>query len=199
MPGKYLEWAWHMLGISLACAWNKLGMCLAYAAYSMHTQSTTALQHEKPEKMVKVPSECLTWSIMLGTCLEYAWNSLGMYLEYAWSKLGICFLVHAYSIRHCPATWEPKKMVQVPNVKHYAWHMLGICLAYAWNMFGISLVYAWKVLGISLAYAWNMLGINLACAWNMRGISLACAWHMLLIPCILNQALPCNMKNLRKW
>ena len=63
----------------------------------------------------------------------------------------------------------------MPNVKHYAWHMLGICLAYAWNMFGISLAYAWKVLGRSLAYAWNMLGIVLACAWNMLGVSLAYA------------------------
>jgi hypothetical protein len=46
-----------------------------------------------------------------------------------------------------------------------------------------------------LEYAWNKLGI----CWNKLGISLAYAWHMLLIPCILNQALPCNMKKPRKW
>ena len=137
MPGTYLEEAWHVLGIVLACAWNMLGVSLAYASYSMHTQSGTALQHQKNKKVVKVP-----------------------------------------------------------NVKHYAWHMLGICVAYVWNQFGISLAYAWKVLGISLPYARNMLGI---CAWNMLGLGLACAWHMLHIPCILNQALPCNVKNPRKW
>ena len=49
MPGKYLEEAWHMLGIVLVCDWNMLGVRLAYASYSMHTQSGTALQHEKPK------------------------------------------------------------------------------------------------------------------------------------------------------
>ena len=58
----------------------------------------------------------------------------------------------------------------MPNVKHYAWHMLGICVAYVWNMFGISLAYAWKVLGISLAYAWNMC---LEYAWIKLGMCLA--------------------------
>ena len=151
MPGKYLEWAWHMLGISLACAWNMLGMCLAYAAYSMHTQSGTALQHEKPKKMVKVPSECLTWSIMLGICLEYAWNMLGICWEYVWNKLGMCL--------------------------ENTWNKLGICLAYAWTKLGMCLEYAWNKLGMCLAYA----------------------WHMVHIPCILSQALPCNMKSPRKW
>jgi hypothetical protein len=28
---------------------------------------------------------------------------------------------------------------------------------------------------------------------------LAYAWHVLLIRCVLNQALPCHMKRLRKW
>ena len=64
MLGICLAYAWNTLGISLArawkYAWNKLGMCLAYAAYSMHTQAGTALHHEKPKKMAKVPSECLT-------------------------------------------------------------------------------------------------------------------------------------------
>ena len=60
MFGISLAYAWQVPGMGLAYAWNKLGMCLAYAAYSMHTQSGTALQHEKPKKMVKVPNECLT-------------------------------------------------------------------------------------------------------------------------------------------
>ena len=68
MFGISFAYAWKVLGISLAYAWNmclesawiKLGMCLAYASYSMHTQSGTALQHEKPKKMVRLPNECLT-------------------------------------------------------------------------------------------------------------------------------------------
>ena len=58
--GIGLEYAWNKLGMHLESFWNKLGMCLAYASYSMHAQSGTAQQHEKPKKMVKVPNECLT-------------------------------------------------------------------------------------------------------------------------------------------
>ena len=50
--GMCLEYAWNKLGL----CWNKLGISLAYASYSMHTKSGTALQHEKNKKMVKVPN-----------------------------------------------------------------------------------------------------------------------------------------------
>ena len=68
-----------------------------------------------------------------------------------------------------------------------------------WNKLGVCLEYARNKLGICLEYAWNKLDVYLEYAWNKLGMCLAYVWHMLLIPCILNQALPCNMKNPRKW
>ena len=124
MFGISLAYAWKVLGISLAyarnmlgiCAWNMLGLSLAYASYSMHAQSGTAQQHEKPKKMVKVPNECLTWSITLGICLEYVWNKLGICLGSTWNKLGIG-LQYAWS----------KLSMHLESV----WNKLGMCLAYA--------------------------------------------------------------------
>ena len=77
--------------------------------------------------------------------------------------------------------------------------MFGTCLKYVWNKVGICLGSTWNKLGIGLEYAWNKLGMHLESVWNKLGMCLAYAWHMLPIPCMLNQALPSNMKNQRNW
>ena len=87
MLGICLKYAWNMLGVCLSYAWHMLGICLAYTSHSIRTQSDTALVHKKAKKVDKAPNERLTWTIMSGICLEYAWNLVGICLAYACNML----------------------------------------------------------------------------------------------------------------